>query len=70
MSNNKERDKELESRITSAAERLLQIMSASTQQDPFRIQQWVSEGITDTVNNKLQQLVVVMIRSGNDSFGT
>ena len=62
MSNNKQRNKELESRITSAAERLLQTMSASNQQDPFRIQEWVSEAITDAVNNKLQPLIVDMIR--------
>ena len=63
MSNDKQSDEELERRITSAAERLLQTMSASTQQDPFRIQERVSEAITDAVDNTLQPLVADMIRS-------
>lgn len=61
MSNDKQSDEELECRITSAAERLLQTMSASTQQDPFQIQERVTEAITDVVNNKLQPLVADMI---------
>ena len=63
MSNNKQSDEELECRITSVAERLLQTMSASTQQDPFQIQKRVFEAITEAVNNKLQPLVADMIRS-------
>ena len=63
MSNNKEKDRALESLMTLAAEWLLQTMSMSTQWDPFRMQEQVSEAITDVVNNKLQLLVVDMIRS-------
>ena len=63
MSNDKQSDEVLERRITSAAKWLLQTMSASTQQDPFRMQERVSEAITDAVNNKLQLLVADMIRS-------
>lgn len=63
MSNDKEKDEELESRITSAIKQLLQTMSASTQRDPFRIQEWVSEAKTDAENNKLQLLMMDMIHS-------
>ena len=63
MSDDKEKEKELESQIAAAAERLVQNLGASSQQDPLRIQERVSAAITDAVNSKLQPLVEDMVRS-------
>ena len=63
MSDDKEKDKELESQIASTAKRLVQTLGASSQQDSLWIQERVSAAVTDTVNSKLQPLVEDMVRS-------
>ena len=63
MSDDKEKDKELKSQIASAAERLVQTLGASSQQDPLWIQERVSAAVTDAVNSKLQPLVEDMVHS-------